>query len=136
VSTTFRLSDSANTRVRKLNDLAEALAGESEDKTLYISISGIKDMDPAERLLRIRFRESVIVGEIHADAAIAATGNPVIRILKDEIENGEIVYSGYEGVGTIVDPYYPVESLLEIFPPLMADATLDDISISIPLRVG
>jgi hypothetical protein len=26
--------------------------------------------------------------------------------------------------------------LLEIFPPLMADATLDDISISIPLRVG
>lgn len=133
----FRPGDSDGTRLAKLNRLLDRVGEAGSDtRDLYLSIAGLADADPAVPLLRVRFRETVTLGGILADAGIAATGTPAFPIHKDGVSNGDITFTAATGTGTITDPTYLAGSLLEIFPPAVADATLDEVSISIPLTVG
>lgn len=134
----FRQNDSEQTHIQKLEFLrSQVAAGLGVTRTLYMSITdGLPAADPDEPLLRVRMRNAATIGEIEADAGDAATGTVAFRLKKNGADNGEIEFTGTTGTPTITDALYPDGSLLELYPPLVADATLDDVSISIPLSVG
>ena len=134
---TFRVGDSDNTRVQKLEVMRRAVVNSNSSRTLYISISdGLPDADPDEPLFRVRMRENTTLGAVVADAGDAATGTPAFRVRKDGADNGGISFTGTVGTGNITESFYEAGSLFELLPPDPADATLDDVSISIPVTVS
>jgi hypothetical protein len=137
--TTFRQGDSSNAHFYKLEKLRRAVvAAGATVRTLRLSITdGLPEADPDEPLIRFRLGadENWTIGDITADAGDAATGTVAFRFKKDGVDNGEIEFTGAAGTATDVEPYGPGD-LFELYPPLVADATLDDVSISIPVTVS
>jgi hypothetical protein len=127
----FRTSDTAPTRTAKLELLRTGVRG----KTLALSITGLPDADPSVPLLRIELLDATEIGDVVASAGIAATGSPALRFKKDGLANGTVTFAGAVGAAVGIDDY-PAGSLLEIYPPAVADATLDDVSISIRVTIG
>jgi hypothetical protein len=122
----FRNSDTVPTRTAKLELLREGQIS----KTLMLSIIGLPDADPADPLLRLELLDALAIGEITATAGIGATGSPAFRFKLNGAANGTITFAGTSGTDTGIEDY-AAGSLLELYPPSSADATLDDVSISI-----
>lgn len=132
---TFRQTDTPSGRAQKLEVLKNALTLDAQ-RSLYVSITdGLPTAHPAAPLLRYRVEQNWTLGVAIGDAAIAATGTAVFPVKKNGVANGNISFTGTVATDAITSHIYLVGSLFELYPPATADATLDNISISIPLTV-
>lgn len=132
----FRNFDSVPTRTQKLELLREHTDYIGRHKTITLSFTGgMPSADPAEPLIRMELLEAMEIGDLVATAGVAATGTVILRFMKDGLANGGISFTGTTGTDTGIGDY-PAGSLLEIYPPVVADPTLDDVSISIPVIIG
>jgi hypothetical protein len=125
-------------RVQKLNTLASRVTTleTGGDKILYLSVTdGLPDADPDEPLLRVRVQRNWTIDSIQAEAGDGATSPTALRFRKDGVANGQILFTGTNGVASGIGDY-PAGSLLEVYPPEIADPTLDDLSISIRVSLS
>lgn len=138
---TFRQGDNPNTHLAKLEKLRHtvlAAKSNSTSKILFLSITGGLPAahGPLFRL-RVPTDKTLTIGRpITGDANTAATGTVSLVIKKNGVANGAITFSGTQGSGFATDANYPTGSLFEIWAPVTADATLDDVSLSIPVTFG
>lgn len=98
-----------------------------------ISIIDLPLADSAEPLIRWRFTSGLTFAGGTADAEIAATGTPDLRLCKNSIDVGTIGYVGTMGTVAFTDPVYAPGDLFELYPPVAPDATLDRLSITLAL---
>ena len=138
--TTFRQGDSPGSHFQKLEKLRQAVAATTGAhtglKSLELSITGGLPTTNVGPLYRLRIpvdRTLTILGPITADARVAATATTILTIKKDGVPNGSITFVGTVGTGAAINLVYPSRSLFEIWSPVVADLTLDDVSLSIPI---
>jgi hypothetical protein len=99
---------------------------------LAINIENLPDADPAEPLYEFEAVYDVNFNGTDAiTARVAATGATVFPIKKDGAANGNITITGGSGVATLTDASYEAGSLFSLYPPAVADTTLDGVRISL-----
>lgn len=103
---------------------------------LDISVTDLPSQSPTVPLLRFRLQQNWSFGAGVADSAIAATGSAVFSIRKNGSQVGTVTFAGSTGTVAFVDSTFPSGSLFEIYPPATANATLDDVSITIGVTVS
>jgi hypothetical protein len=93
-----------------------------------ISIVDLPLADPAEPLLRWLLVDGMEFTGGSVDTGIAATGSVDLRIRKNGAANGTISSAG---VVTFTNPVYAAGDVFEIYPPAAADATWDQVAITL-----
>lgn len=86
-------------------------------------------------LLRLRFPEviTLVADSSLADAGVATTADAVFPVKVDGVSVGTVTFMAgqADGIVAFTDNQVPANSLIEIYAPGTADATLADISLSI-----
>ena len=73
----------------------------------------------------------VFNGSNAISARVAATGATVLPIKKNGAANGNITFTGSSGVASFSDSTYDPGDLFSLYPPAVADTTLDGLRISL-----
>ncbi len=105
---------------------------------LNLSIVDLPTTDVTEPLFRHRVRDvswTFSAAGSFADASVAATGSPVLRIRKNGAQVGTVTYAGTTGTVAFTTSAFATNDLLEIYPPATADATLDQLSVSLSVTI-
>jgi hypothetical protein len=98
---------------------------------LEISIVDLPSAAISEPLLRFRMNIGRTFSGGTGDASVAATGAPSFSIKKNGTAVGSVSFSGTTGTVSFSDSSFPAGSLFELYPPTVADATLDQVSITL-----
>lgn len=132
----FQVNDPIVQRTQKLERLRVALV--SVDQRLNLSIMDLPLADPAIALLRHRIYDTSWTFNAalsYAEAGIAASGTPALRLRKNGAQVGTITFTGTSGVAAFTDPSFVTNDLFEIYPPSTADLFLDQLSVSLSVTI-
>ncbi len=130
----FRQGEGDSQRAQKLEIMRTELVAPT---FLNLSIVDLPTTDITEPLFRLRIRDdSWTFSGGFADASIAATGTPALRMRKNGVQIGAVAYAGTVGTVSFTDLSLVLGDLFEIYPPSPADATLDQLSVSLAVRIG
>lgn len=100
---------------------------------LVLNISDLPIADPAKPLFEAEIPSGGVVfsGADFLSAGVAATGSPALRLFKNGAANGTITFTGTAGVAAFSNSNYSAGDLFGLYPPLVADATLDRLRITL-----
>lgn len=127
---TFRQADTPATRAQKLELLRTKLSKSS----ISLSVSALPTAPPATPLFIYRLRGESWLFEparCFAEALIAASAPTALRIFNGAAQVGTITFTGTAGAVAFTNASFASGALFEVLPPLTADATLDQLSISL-----
>ena len=101
---------------------------------LAIDVNDLPTADPAEPLYEFLVPPGFTIvfnGSNAIDAGVAATGTPSLPIKKNGAANGSIAFTGSSGTASFSDSTYAAGDLFGLYPPSSADATLDQVRITL-----
>lgn len=100
---------------------------------LAININDLPSADPSEPLMEVEIPNGGVVfsGSDQISAGVGATSTSTLRLFKNGVANGTVIFSGTGGNASFSDSTYAGGDLFGLYPPLSVDATLDRVRITL-----